>query len=136
MRNTIVNNSALSHGFINSLTVHIRTIAMILSLNCLVLGDDPEKMFTVEIDEAKNVSILKKLIKEEKASRLEHVDASDLQLWKLDLHLDGLGAEPVRVDFEKCKKLSPPRLKLPTFFNDTLDENRLHIIAEARGTSH
>jgi Crinkler effector protein N-terminal domain len=109
---------------------------MILSLNCLVHGDDPEKMFTVEIDEAKNVSILKKLIKEEKASRLEHVDASDLQLWKLDLHLDGLGAEPVHVDRKNYRKLSPPRWDLSNFFLGTLDNERLHIIAEAPGTSH
>ena len=65
-----------------------------LSLNCLVLGDEPEKMFTVKISKTENVSILRKLIKE----KAPHVTASDLQLWKLDLHLVGLRAEPVHVN--------------------------------------
>ena len=47
---------------------------MSLSLNCLIHGEDQEKMFTVEIAKTKNVSILKDLIKEKNASRLEHVD--------------------------------------------------------------
>jgi hypothetical protein len=58
---------------------------MSLSLNCFVLGDDPDRMFTVEIAKTKNVSILKDLIKEKKASQLKDVDASDLNLWKVDL---------------------------------------------------
>jgi crinkler effector protein len=39
-------------------------IAMSLSLNCLVLGDDLEKMFTVKIPKTENVSILKDWIEE------------------------------------------------------------------------
>ena len=80
--------------FISSL---IRTIAMSLSLNCLVLGDELEKIFTVEVEKTKNVSILKKLIKEEKAPHLDHVAASELDLWMVDRCLDErkLGAELV-----------------------------------------
>jgi hypothetical protein len=109
---------------------------MSFSLNCLIHGDDQEKLFTVKIDKTENVSILKKLIKEEKAHHLDHVDASDLNLWKLDLCLDELGAEPVHVNLDKYSKLSPPRLKLSSFFNGPLDDERLHIIAKAPGTSH
>jgi hypothetical protein len=58
---------------------------MTLSLNCYVLGDDPYQMFTVKIEETKNVSILRDLIKEKKASTLKDVAASDLKLWKVDL---------------------------------------------------
>ena len=109
---------------------------MSLSLNCLIHGEVQEKMFTVEVEKTKNVSILKDLIKEKKASRLEHVDASDLDLWKVDLRLDGLGAKPVNVDLNTCSKLSPPRMKLSSFFNGTLDDELLHIVAKAPGTSH
>jgi Crinkler effector protein N-terminal domain len=41
---------------------------MLLSLNCWIIGDDPDRVFTVKIPQTKNVSILKKLIKEKKAS--------------------------------------------------------------------
>jgi hypothetical protein len=58
---------------------------MSLSLNCLIHGEDQEKMFTIEIEETKNVSILKKLIKEEKAPHLDHVAASDLDLWNVSM---------------------------------------------------
>jgi crinkler effector protein len=61
----------------------------LLSLNCSVLGDDLKKVFTVKIDEAENVSILKKLIKEEKAPHLDHVAASDLQLWNVSIPMNG-----------------------------------------------
>ena len=61
-----------------------------LSLNCFVLGDDPDRFFTVEIPKNKNVSILKDLIKKEKAPHLNHVAASDLDLWKTDFPFDDL----------------------------------------------
>jgi hypothetical protein len=109
---------------------------MSLSLNCLIHGEVQEKMFTVKIEKTENVSILKKVIKEENAPRLDHVVAMDLQLWKLDLHLDGLGEEPVQVNLDTYTKLSPPRKKLSFFFNGTVDDERLHIIAKAPGMSH
>ena len=109
---------------------------MSLSLNCLILDDEPEKMFTVEVEKAKNVSILKDQIKLKKAPHLDHVAASDIDLWKVDLCLDDLGAEPVHVNLDTCSKLSPPRMKLSSFFNGTMDDDRLHIIIKAPGTSH
>jgi len=44
-------------------------------LNCFVLGDNEDKVFTVENSKDKNVSILKDEIKKKKA-HLCHVDAS------------------------------------------------------------
>ena len=130
----IHSTTILSHG---SLIVHIRiTAAMSLSLNCLIHGEVQEQMFTVEIEKTKNVSILKDLIKEKKASRLEHVDASDLVLWRFDHNLDELGSKPVNVNLDTYSKLSPPRMKLSFFFNGTLDDELLHIVAKAPGTSH
>jgi hypothetical protein len=109
---------------------------MSLSLNCLIHGEDQEKMFTIKIPKTENISILKKLIKEEKASLLNDVDASDLDLWMLDLDLDGFRAEPVLVDFDACSKLSPPRRTLSSFFKGTLDREHLHVIAKPPSTSH
>jgi hypothetical protein len=107
-----------------------------LSLNCLVLGDDPEKMFTVEILKTKNATILKDFIKEKKDPHLNHIAASDLNLWMVDLSLDELGEEPVHVNLDTYTKLSPPRLPLSSFFKGTVDAERLHVIAKPPGTSH
>lgn len=49
-------------------------------LNCLFHDDSKQQVFTVKISEFENVSILKKLIKEEKAPHLDHLAASDLIL--------------------------------------------------------
>ena len=108
---------------------------MSLSLNCLIHGEVQEMMFTVKIPKTENVSILKDLIKEKKAPHLNHVAASDLDLWMVDLLLDELGAEPVHVNLNTNSKLSPPRKKLSSFFNSTVDDERLHIIVKATGTS-
>ncbi len=59
-----------------------------LSLNCLLLNDDSTQVFTVKILMTDNVSILKKLIKEEKTRHLAHLDASDLILWKVRVPTD------------------------------------------------
>jgi hypothetical protein len=60
----------------------------ILSLNCLLVNDDSTQVFTVKIPKTDNISILKKLIKEEKAPHLDHLAASDLILWKVRLSTD------------------------------------------------
>ena len=53
---------------------------MSLSLNCFLLGDDPDQTFTIEIPKNKNVDIFKDRIKKKKAPHLNHVTASDLDL--------------------------------------------------------
>ncbi|KAJ3499972.1 hypothetical protein NLJ89_g9993 [Agrocybe chaxingu] len=102
---------------------------MSLSLNCLVVGDDPDRVFTVEIPKNKNVSILKKLIKEEKAPHLDHVAASDLDLWQVSFPIDDLETELGNIDLAGYPKLSPPSKKLSTFFTDVADDC-LHVIAK------
>jgi len=58
------------------------------ALNCLLVNEDKRNVFTVEVSESKNVSFLKKKIKEEKACLLADLDASDLILWKVILPSD------------------------------------------------
>jgi hypothetical protein len=55
-----------------------------LELNCLVLGDDPIKLFTVTIPSSKNVSALREAIKK-KEHTFHNVDADTLRLWKVIL---------------------------------------------------
>ena len=97
----------------------------LLSLNCFVLGDDLKKVFTVEVQKDKNVSILKKLIKEEKACRLEHIDASDLDLWNVSILFNDDAGERL----ENIDNLEPlkPLLSLSQAFPH-VEENHLHVV--------
>ena len=103
----------------------------LLSLNCFVLGSDSSEIFTVEILKTKNVSILKKTIKEEQSRRLNHVDASELILSQVCLAMDA--------DLEESFKnvvLTPlkPLLPLSQLFPHC-KENWLHIVIQASTNS-
>jgi hypothetical protein len=54
-----------------------------LNLNCWAIGDDPRRMFEVEIGKTKSVSALKKLIKEEKQPAYNDITADSLDLWQV-----------------------------------------------------
>jgi hypothetical protein len=62
----------------------------LLSLNCWFLGDDPDRMFTVEIPKNKNIYELKRLIKEKNPQHLNHIAVSDLDLWQVSFPVDDL----------------------------------------------
>jgi hypothetical protein len=100
-----------------------------LSLNCFVLGDDPNRAFTVEIPKVENVSILKDLIKEKKALHFKHVDASDLDLWQVSFPFDDL----------YLKKLPTvgPKLRsnklLSEAFPSELDIYYIHVVVRSPG---
>ena len=98
-------------------------ISQLLSLNCFVLGDDPDRMFTVEIPNNKNVSILKSSIKKEKAPHLDHVAASDLDLWKAEFPIDDL---PTQNPLTDGPKLRSGEL-LSDVFPSELDIRYIHV---------
>jgi hypothetical protein len=106
---------------------------MSLSLNCLLLGDDLDRMFTVKIDKTETVSILKKLIKEENPSSLGNVDVKNIDLWQVSFPIDDLETELRNINLDHYMRLSSPGKKLTTFFTDAADDC-LHVIAKAPGT--
>ncbi|CAG8541901.1 9942_t:CDS:2 [Paraglomus occultum] len=60
-----------------------------LTLSCLLMGDDPyANVFTVDIDDNKLVSHLKKAIKQEQPQTFANVDSKNLKLWKVNIPLD------------------------------------------------
>jgi len=102
----------------------------LFSLNCFVLGCDSSEVFTVEILKTKNVSILKRLIKEEQSPRLNHVAASELILSQVSLPVDDDLEESLkRIDLAPLKAL----LALSQVFPH-VEENRLHIVVQAPTT--
>ena len=61
-----------------------------LALNCLVLGETQQHIFTVKIDAAESVGTLKEFIKEEKKPVLDHIPADAIMLWKVSTPYDGI----------------------------------------------
>jgi hypothetical protein len=109
--------------------VTAQTLAMSLSVNCLLLGDHLDRMFTVEILKNKTVGILKKLIKEENPSSLGNVDVKNIDLWHVSFPIDDLETElrNINLDHYPTWKLSSTGKKLTTFFTDAADDC-LHVI--------
>ena len=87
-------------------------------------------MFTVEVPQGKNVSILKKMIKEERSHLLSHLDALDLELWKISFPIDDLATkQPPTLG----PSLRPHRL-LSDLFTSVLVVNHVHITARVPKT--
>ena len=104
-------------------TLAAPNLSQLFSLNCFVVGDDPDRMFTVKIPKTENVSILKDLIKEKKAPHLNHVAASDLDLWKVDVPIDDLPTKNFLPDGPKLRS----RELLLDVFPSELDIGRIHV---------
>jgi len=77
---SVISKMAPSAHVTIALIWHSKTLsvlAMSLSLNCLVLGDDLDEAFTVKIPKNKNISNLRDLIKEKAPY---HISASGWSL--------------------------------------------------------
>jgi hypothetical protein len=103
-----------------------------LSINCLLLPSDLSEVFTVEILKTKNVSILKDLIMEKQSHRLNHVDASELTIWKVSLLVDTIAPE-LTVDGVKASQKLRSVEKISSIFGEALvDEYEyVHILVQA-----
>jgi hypothetical protein len=114
-----------------------------LSIDCIVLGDSHESdVFTVEILETENVSILKDLIKEKRSRRLHHVDALDLAVWKVSVPIDDDFEEKMKALDLKSEHSLSGRTKLATLFPHKSADDCLEIVVkvpdgklESRSTS-
>jgi hypothetical protein len=100
------------------------------SLNCFVLGSRGDQVFTVKIEKTENVSILKDLIKEKKARLLSHVEASDLELWKVSLPVDSLTQQLTVDDIEGPRKLHPVK-KISSLFGEALNDELVHVLVQS-----
>ena len=97
-------------------------------LNCFVLGDNEQRVFSVKIPRNDSVGILKKLIKEEKAHLLSYINASDLDLWKI--------CRPIDDPASKQPQTGPPlkvNKRLSSLWDDDPSDDDLHILVKAPG---
>ena len=107
----------------------------LLELNCLVSGDDPSHVFTVELPVNKNVGALKDAVKEKKKVTFQHVDADALEIFKVTIDADErLGATLHGLQLKDDPKngirhLSHPVERLGAIFND-IKEPHIHVIVK------
>jgi uncharacterized protein (DUF1684 family) len=89
-------------------------------------------MFTVKIPSDDNVSILKKMIKEEAQAHFSGVDAMKIQLFKLKAPLAPDEASRVSdlLQNDAVQELSSPFAKISVVFKD-LPDDKVHVIALA-----
>jgi hypothetical protein len=55
----------------------------LLNLNCWVVGDNPQRVFFVEIAKTKMIKVLKKAIKNEMKPIFNDITADSLDLWEV-----------------------------------------------------
>lgn len=97
----------------------------ILELNCLVSGNDPCYMFTIEIASTENVSALKDAIKDKNEQLFQRVDARSLVLWNVSFPVDE-SLEDNLTNFADVKSLSPVG-ELSEVFSGLL-HTHLHVV--------
>jgi hypothetical protein len=68
---------------------HHTAMANMITLQCRIQGDDPSRVFPVEVEPTKTVGTLKKTIKDEKRPEFDHIAADKLDLWTVAILLDG-----------------------------------------------
>ena len=101
-------------------------------LNCLVLGDDPSCLFTVEIANNKTVSILRKLIKDEKKPAFDHVPADALVLWKVSIPLnESFKNNLSKLDLVEKRPLLPEQELVEIFTGPPPAKKHVHIVVKA-----
>ena len=94
----------------------------ILSLNCIIPGDDFEDIFTLEISEDKLVNQLKPMIRKWWPNRFRHIDPSKLILYKsLDENMALVFIETLKKEKEGNKNYGqclPPLEKISMHFSN------------------
>ncbi|KAG2357031.1 hypothetical protein BDR07DRAFT_398572 [Suillus spraguei] len=100
------------------------------TLNCIVFGDDSSHIFQVEIEETRTVGHVRKAIKDSKEVRFGHVDADDLKLWQVDLHVDEMIEHNLRnLTLDPTKSLLPVRA-MSKVFESAPQDKHLHIVIQ------
>jgi len=107
------------------------SVDRVLELNCLVLGDDPNHIFAVEISNAKTASALKKAIKNEKKPAFDHVPADALVLWNVSVPVDRSLKENINNFFLANEESLSPVQELSEIFSDALTRKHLHVIVKS-----
>ncbi|KZP31679.1 hypothetical protein FIBSPDRAFT_576386 [Athelia psychrophila] len=97
-------------------------------LNCLLYGDEPEhRMFVISIASTRTVAQLKQAIKAENSVSLAHIDADDLQIWKVSILFDSQYTPTVKEYAFENENHARAVQTLSSVFDDPLD-GHLHVL--------
>ncbi|KAI5987113.1 hypothetical protein EDD15DRAFT_1510829 [Pisolithus albus] len=99
-----------------------------ISLNCLVLGDTRNHIFTVDLAISENVGVLRKAIKAKKLNAFCDVDADQLSLYRTSLPDDGELEGKLR-SLNYDEPLQPTSI-LAKIFPVLPDASHLHIVVQ------
>ncbi|KAH9979886.1 hypothetical protein BGW80DRAFT_1441969 [Lactifluus volemus] len=98
-------------------------------ISCWILGDEPERRFSVHISPEATVDGLKDVIKEKKRVAFDGIDANTLDLYSISVARDDLQMELKNINLKSFKN---KRLwwadKLSQVFPDPPTDGHLHII--------
>ncbi|KAK5801644.1 hypothetical protein F5H01DRAFT_384180 [Linnemannia elongata] len=104
----------------------------LLTLFCLVDGEAPTNAFPVEIESAKTIGDLKKLIRTEKSPELDDIAADKLIIWRVSIpDKDDDDETPIKIDnvpeSEKKKLRATNKVSV---FGTALPESTIHVIVQ------
>jgi hypothetical protein len=102
----------------------------LLELNCLIIGDSCNNIFTVKIAKTESISALKEVIKEKKKNAFEHVDADTLIVWQVSI-LGDISFEQNLGEINLSDESSlGPMQKLSRLFSEPPIQTHLHIVVK------
>jgi hypothetical protein len=109
------------------------SMSNILEINCLVLGDNLSRLFTVEVPVGKNISALKVSILGANQHTFGHVDAKDLDIFQVSFPSNDVDTEFKRFHTEEDFKNASNRLSNPTtlvenVFEAPINKDYLHVV--------
>ncbi|KAG1843677.1 hypothetical protein F4604DRAFT_251848 [Suillus subluteus] len=104
-----------------------------LKLNCIVLGNDPRRVFEIKVAPTASVSALQNVIKGAKKPQFDHITADSLELWKVDPPVDVTIENLRNLTLDPMKSLSPVA-KLSKLFSEQPNEEHLHIVVQPQHT--
>jgi hypothetical protein len=101
----------------------------LLELNCFIIGDSCNNIFTVKIPKTESISTLKEVIKEKK-NAFRHIDADTLIVWQVSILDDSsLGKNLGEINLLDESSLRPTQ-KLSGLFSEPPIQNHLHIVVK------
>jgi hypothetical protein len=104
-------------------------MAVTLTLNCWMHGNDVSQVFPIKITQSETFSTLKKAIKDEKKPELDHVAAGSLKLWNVNIPIGrDLQEALASVDLQAESMSSVD--DLVAVFSVQPPRKRLHIVVQ------
>ena len=93
---------------------------------CLIHGEQSKSAFSVRIDRAETVSMLRECIVAKNPTYFKGIDPRELSLWRVSI-LDGDEKVPFLTDSNELR----PTWKISKAFLQGVPEGHIHIIAKA-----